>query len=407
MITFQCGHCGQNFNVSDKHAGKKGKCPKCKNVIIVPALTSALQKSTQEQSPIQNNTNRSSPEQQNTSQDSNIPEEVSYNCSPVGLKTFFWYQQFDNMMRRFSAGSILAAICLILAMLFILLRARNSQEKLFGCQLILFLGILVGGGNPFSKKKLPNAITTFIWGTYFVVTGVAFTIIGMAFTQLAKPLGQTELPGIFLWAVLLVISGFSLIGIAIWYMHKRSVEILLAQGICFGFPAIAFIGSFLVSIVRIIVNPSIFSNSIGNGLIQIAFIGISLAGFSANCFLYYKKFVGKIVEQVSPKTLELVNKIMQGIKASQYENSQDIIEIVGGGPVWKGKLWADSLLFIVGDGEEKHFFNKTDFELVEYRTSKKKSALGLRQVQFKANGEQYTGEVSDESYSRYQNWKSK
>lgn len=36
MISFCCKECGQKIKVSDKHAGKKGKCPKCRSVVLVP-----------------------------------------------------------------------------------------------------------------------------------------------------------------------------------------------------------------------------------------------------------------------------------------------------------------------------------------------------------------------------------
>jgi len=36
MITFSCGNCGQKFRLPESRAGKKGRCPKCRNVIIVP-----------------------------------------------------------------------------------------------------------------------------------------------------------------------------------------------------------------------------------------------------------------------------------------------------------------------------------------------------------------------------------
>lgn len=40
MIKFSCSNCGQKFSVPDSKAGKKGKCPKCKNVVIIPELQS-------------------------------------------------------------------------------------------------------------------------------------------------------------------------------------------------------------------------------------------------------------------------------------------------------------------------------------------------------------------------------
>jgi len=38
VIKFNCTNCGQKINVPEVHAGKKGKCPKCKTIVIVPAL---------------------------------------------------------------------------------------------------------------------------------------------------------------------------------------------------------------------------------------------------------------------------------------------------------------------------------------------------------------------------------
>jgi len=36
MIRFCCEHCGHKISVKDKHAGKQGKCPKCKTILTVP-----------------------------------------------------------------------------------------------------------------------------------------------------------------------------------------------------------------------------------------------------------------------------------------------------------------------------------------------------------------------------------
>lgn len=43
MISFNCSKCGQEINVADKHAGKKGKCPKCGNVVIVPEKSTVIE----------------------------------------------------------------------------------------------------------------------------------------------------------------------------------------------------------------------------------------------------------------------------------------------------------------------------------------------------------------------------
>ena len=36
MIKFQCRKCGKRFAVPEIQAGKKGKCPKCKSIVVVP-----------------------------------------------------------------------------------------------------------------------------------------------------------------------------------------------------------------------------------------------------------------------------------------------------------------------------------------------------------------------------------
>jgi len=36
MVKFCCSHCGQGINVPEIHAGKKGRCPRCKNIVVVP-----------------------------------------------------------------------------------------------------------------------------------------------------------------------------------------------------------------------------------------------------------------------------------------------------------------------------------------------------------------------------------
>ena len=38
MIKFHCKNCGQKINAPEVHAGKKGKCPKCKQIILIPHI---------------------------------------------------------------------------------------------------------------------------------------------------------------------------------------------------------------------------------------------------------------------------------------------------------------------------------------------------------------------------------
>lgn len=41
MIRFHCENCGQKFSVPETLAGKRGRCPKCKNIVVVPKTENA------------------------------------------------------------------------------------------------------------------------------------------------------------------------------------------------------------------------------------------------------------------------------------------------------------------------------------------------------------------------------
>ena len=51
MIKFRCENCDQKFSVHKNNAGKKGRCPKCKNIVIVPELESTNSTLRQGESP--------------------------------------------------------------------------------------------------------------------------------------------------------------------------------------------------------------------------------------------------------------------------------------------------------------------------------------------------------------------
>ena len=38
MIKFNCKSCGQKFSVPESRSGKKGKCPRCRNIVVVPGI---------------------------------------------------------------------------------------------------------------------------------------------------------------------------------------------------------------------------------------------------------------------------------------------------------------------------------------------------------------------------------
>jgi hypothetical protein len=41
MIKFKCPHCGKEVSAGDDNAGKKGRCPGCKEIFVIPAARSA------------------------------------------------------------------------------------------------------------------------------------------------------------------------------------------------------------------------------------------------------------------------------------------------------------------------------------------------------------------------------
>ena len=45
MITFRCDSCGRGLRVSESHAGKKGRCPKCSSIVRVPCADPEIQES--------------------------------------------------------------------------------------------------------------------------------------------------------------------------------------------------------------------------------------------------------------------------------------------------------------------------------------------------------------------------
>ena len=47
VIRFACKHCQRRISVPKIHAGKKGKCPECKNIIVVPKVESTEAAATQ------------------------------------------------------------------------------------------------------------------------------------------------------------------------------------------------------------------------------------------------------------------------------------------------------------------------------------------------------------------------
>lgn len=61
MIKFHCKNCGQKISVPEIHSGKKGKCPKCKSIVVVPKIKAADSLKDQINPPDEKQQNVSSP----------------------------------------------------------------------------------------------------------------------------------------------------------------------------------------------------------------------------------------------------------------------------------------------------------------------------------------------------------
>ena len=60
MIKSHCKNCGRKFSVPQIHAGKKGRCPKCKNIIVVPKVLTTSSFTEQTSSPASEGSSKSS-----------------------------------------------------------------------------------------------------------------------------------------------------------------------------------------------------------------------------------------------------------------------------------------------------------------------------------------------------------
>ena len=60
MIKFNCKSCGRKFSVPETQAGKKGKCPKCKNIVVVPEIQTTSPLTEQTSSPASKGGSKSS-----------------------------------------------------------------------------------------------------------------------------------------------------------------------------------------------------------------------------------------------------------------------------------------------------------------------------------------------------------
>lgn len=336
----------------------------------------------------------------NNQLESDSPKEISLSVVPDCLQEFVEYRKFHSVMRPYSTLTIVVAVLLGLIICGVLLRPENLQNKLFQCHLALFIGVLIGGGS-ISKKKVPDAISTGLWGCYSIATG-------MALTQMPAMLDQEEFTNrMLILALPYVAIGSFLIWTAVEYVQEQSIKILSKQVLGFATLFIVHISVFLIGTVRIVRDPEL-ANVLGKGAVQNIFIGLWLAALASICSSFYTRFKGKTPE-LSENSVRLAERIIREIKASRGTGAEGIIEIMGDGPAWIGKLWADSLFFVIEDdrdvNEEIYLVRKSDFKLVKCLTSKEKRSSGFVNVKFKVNGDRYKGLMSGKSYHRYEKWK--
>jgi len=61
MIKFCCKNCGEKLSIPEIHAGKKGRCPKCKNIILIPQIQDTSHLTTQSKTADQESAPKDSP----------------------------------------------------------------------------------------------------------------------------------------------------------------------------------------------------------------------------------------------------------------------------------------------------------------------------------------------------------
>ncbi|HNS20333.1 MAG TPA: DUF6263 family protein [Sedimentisphaerales bacterium] len=118
MIKFACGHCGRLISVDDRHAGKKGKCPQCKHVVVVPAV---------EEEPVEQADLEALSEAASVESDDSLPSEVDEDSDEEPAYAAGRPKERDRRLIAIVAG-IAAVVVIVGVILVVVLRSRGSRQ---------------------------------------------------------------------------------------------------------------------------------------------------------------------------------------------------------------------------------------------------------------------------------------
>jgi len=170
MIKFRCKNCGQKLSIPEIHAGKKGKCPKCKNIILTPKA--------EDLQPVASESNSSGLETISKSSDLDpsvfdAPQKSKAAAQPIG--------QYDISDRAFES-------------------ARELEGR-----------PAIDETEPVGKRKLPWVIDMFLYP--ITVSGVIHLVIFSFLPRMLLPLGHLAYwlhPPIFGLGFLVIYVGYLL-----------------------------------------------------------------------------------------------------------------------------------------------------------------------------------------------------
>ncbi|MDP4182986.1 MAG: hypothetical protein Q8942_18105 [Bacillota bacterium] len=119
----------------------------------------------------------------------------------------------------------------------------------------------------------------------------------------------------------------------------------------------------------------------------------------------YVKFSSYHVEKPTDSDVESLNHIIDSITKADVKTDATIIHMRVNGfgdQIWKCKLYPDRILVIVNKGFDFHLVNTEDFEMIKH---KKIPLSNQYKVSINIKGKRYSGNINNEYFSRYQDWK--
>jgi DNA-directed RNA polymerase subunit RPC12/RpoP len=163
MIRFKCIYCGQKVRTPDENGGKKGKCPKCKSMILIPAGQAADAVGVKQS------------------------ETVSIENSPIGLGNIEFCDDIEPVYEKrwfnFLIPTYDELSVFLISVSLVLMAASNSAMRSFiwGCilddwrniilSLIMFIALCFCLYQPFVMRRKNIGEKTIMLGVAVIVNG--------------------------------------------------------------------------------------------------------------------------------------------------------------------------------------------------------------------------------------------